>query len=308
MSGLLSARAWGVGVGSLCMVLAACAPSDLPSSKPLVGITVVTPESGPMSLKQKLQALSARARVERKGKAPMERIFREFDLNGNVVSEDVIVNGRYQRRQSTLPPAIASRELSTFLPTGPAIFDTTTATVVGIASSYDSTTAADTIVSSPPDQMQFVSHTTDQPYDALAATYYYSSVANTGDPAYSIGADVWISTSTGYMEITATGDITNPANWGEFSYLRASVSDSGGMSRFGGMANMTQYDSCAAQKQAVVGATARFVAVSVLAAAATFWSFGITGGAAASAVGLAGADMVSKQTEFIYCRSLHPIA
>ncbi len=311
MKGLWAGRAWGISVGLISMAIAACAPVN--DSDPAAIPVVVVSSSANLSASQTVRALAARSRVEKNRRAPTEIVLRMLDKSGNVISEEVNVDHKFVRRASTLPSAIASRSLSTYLPSGASLFDSTATTVVAVASSYDSTTAADTIATIPAYQVQYVTHTTNQPNDQLAATYYYNSVAYTGDPSYSSGADVIIATPSGYMEITATGNITVLENWGTFAYLRgaktgASIGADTGVTMFTGTkASMTQADSCETQKLASIEATATFVGATILAGAATWFSFGLVGGAAVTAVSAAAINMVSKQVAFIACRQIHPL-
>ena len=212
---MFAARAWGVGVGLLCVVMASCAPDTpaIPSHLTNAGAIASIPGSGTLTSPRMLRALVARSHVARNGMAPKENVVRRYDENGNVSAEFVKQGAKWTARGSTIPTEIASRSLASFVITNrPALMRDSIVRGTNTQRVYDSyhsitTTAYDTGTTKMTTGSFSLTRDSDDPTLRMTGvTYYASPPSAAGNVLTTTEGDVvMVNPEGGYLEFEIMG-------------------------------------------------------------------------------------------------------
>ena len=333
MKGLWVGKAYGVAIAVLCAAMAACAPDTSLQTPPDQTAITLNSRSGPLSRQQIIRALAARGRAARQGTKPGETIMRVFDRNGKVISESVLSAKGWLLRPSTLTTAIANQPLASFVPTGFALYDTTTTTLQPQAYPYTDTLtptatvhAKDSVWTIPASTIQVATHDGDRTDDvAYDADVYYTDVAHTGHTGYSTSAVVIASNPLNDAEYDefdiqsgtwSTAVATAATMLG--TSLRAqptsvappiSADPAGsGITMYTGPHANTQADPCSAERNIAVGAIALTASLAIAGGILSFFSAGFFAEVAAPQVIWGAKASALALSAWAACRALNQIA
>jgi hypothetical protein len=180
MKHLWAGKAWGIGVAMTCMAIAACAP-DNSVPPPAPPTSVSNSVDLQLSRVQRMTAISARSRLARNGASPTETVARVYDKTGRVVNESVHQSGKWMIRPSTLPTALSTRTLTSFLGTNNNMASLVyPGSVQSTSYVVSSSTVTDSVWTDAPNSAQLITRASDEPSLTSVFDVYYPSSATTG--------------------------------------------------------------------------------------------------------------------------------
>ncbi len=203
--------AWRIPSLLAMALISGCAVDSptLPTSPPPPEVRPITQHILP--IRQRMDAIRARARLARSGRAPTEQVVRFYDEFGAVRRELVLRDGKVFRRPSTLPANLGVRSLQSFLNSGtgehgqllmiPAVRTQAYTDTIGtsILTFSDSLWSDSTVTTA-----SFVRDATDPDFAVLTDTWFALGDADT--LTKSLGADVFLVEDGNVVGLEIMGD------------------------------------------------------------------------------------------------------